>query len=38
VYLGVSGDMGSVRTVTVYGTTGQIRLYKLYPNTNPPWK
>jgi Tfp pilus assembly protein FimT len=32
VYTGISGDMTSARSVTVWGSTGQIKLYKLYSN------
>jgi Tfp pilus assembly protein FimT len=34
VYTGISGDMTSARSVTVWGSTGQIKLYKLYSNAS----
>jgi hypothetical protein len=33
VYLALTGDMGSARAVTVWGSTGQIKLYKLFNST-----
>jgi type II secretory pathway pseudopilin PulG len=38
VYSAAGSDTGSSRVVTVWGSTGQIKLYKYYPNNNPPWK
>lgn len=39
VYTAISGDMGSARVVTVWGSTGQIKLYKLYAgNGGYQWK
>jgi hypothetical protein len=33
VYSAISGDMGSARTITVWGSTGQIKMYKLYASS-----